>query len=88
MGVNAGEPGALRAGARNSVPVGGLASPNGSTAPANGNGGSNGHGPSKSEVQRRYRRLLIEAHPDHGGERLDAAQRIADLTEARKILLG
>lgn len=45
-------------------------------------------GPVASTVQRQYRRLLIAAHPDHGGDRDDAAQRIADLTEARRILLG
>jgi hypothetical protein len=47
-----------------------------------------GPGPSSTEIQRRFRRLLIEAHPDHGGDGDDAAQRIADLTEARRILLG
>ena len=31
---------------------------------------------------------LRDAHPDHGGDIDDAAQRIADLTEARRILLG
>lgn len=40
------------------------------------------------EVQRRYRTLLREAHPDHGGAVVDAAERIADLTEARRILLA
>lgn len=40
------------------------------------------------EVQRRFRLLLREAHPDHGAETVDAADRIADLREARKILLG
>jgi len=45
-------------------------------------------GPSKVEIQQRFRRLLIDAHPDHGGRIDGAAQRIADLTEARKILLG
>lgn len=66
---------------------------------ANGNGtnGANGFGvrvngrsigPDRIEIQRRYRRLLIEAHPDHGGQADDAAQRIADLAEARRILLG
>ena len=40
------------------------------------------------EVRRRFRHLLREAHPDHGAESADAAERIADLTEARKILLG
>jgi hypothetical protein len=40
------------------------------------------------DVQRRYRTLLREAHPDHGGVAGEAADRIADLTEARRILLG
>lgn len=40
------------------------------------------------DVQRRYRALLREAHPDHGGHAGEAAERIADLTEARRILLG
>jgi hypothetical protein len=40
------------------------------------------------DVQRRYRTLLREAHPDHGGEIDEAADRIADLTEARRILLA
>ena len=39
------------------------------------------------DVQRRYRALLREAHPDHGGEVDEAADRIADLTAARRILL-
>jgi hypothetical protein len=38
-------------------------------------------------VQRRFRQLLLLAHPDHGGDTGDAAQRINDLTEARRILL-
>ncbi len=45
-------------------------------------------GPSRSDVQRRFRNLLRTAHPDHGGATDDAARRIADLTEARRILLG
>jgi hypothetical protein len=40
------------------------------------------------DVQRRYRALLREAHPDHGGEAVAAAERIADLTQARRILLA
>jgi hypothetical protein len=44
--------------------------------------------PSAREVVRRYRELLREAHPDHGAETAGAAQRIADLTEARRILTG
>ena len=35
-----------------------------------------------------FRDLLRVAHPDHGGASDDAAQRIADLTEARRILLA
>ncbi len=30
----------------------------------------------------------MAAHPDHGGDAGDAAQRISELTEARRILLG
>lgn len=41
---------------------------------------------SAKEIQRRFRTLLREAHPDHGGEDDGAADRIADLTEARRIL--
>jgi hypothetical protein len=32
--------------------------------------------------------MLREAHPDHGADDLGAADRIADLTEARRILLA
>jgi curved DNA-binding protein CbpA len=49
---------------------------------------ANGHMPSKREVQKRYRELLRVAHPDHGGADEAAAERIADLGEARRILLG
>ena len=44
--------------------------------------------PDRSVVQRQFRDLLRVAHPDHGGSSEDAAQRIADLTEARRILLA
>ena len=44
--------------------------------------------PGRSTVQRRFRDLLREAHPDHGGATDDAAQRIAELSEARRILLA
>jgi hypothetical protein len=54
----------------------------------NGNGSGEEHAPSRVQVQQMFRRLLREAHPDHGGEADDAAQRIADLSEARRILLG
>jgi hypothetical protein len=44
--------------------------------------------PSRRDVQRRYRQALRQAHPDHGGDTEDAAARIVDLAQARKILLG
>lgn len=44
--------------------------------------------PGRSAVQRRFRDLLREAHPDHGGAHDDAAERIAELSEARRILLA
>ena len=43
--------------------------------------------PDRGLVQRRFRDLVREAHPDHGGDEADAAARIADLAEARRILL-
>jgi len=44
--------------------------------------------PTNREVRRRFRDALRVAHPDHGGADDEAAARIADLTEARRILLG
>jgi hypothetical protein len=44
--------------------------------------------PGKKAIQRRFRELLREAHPDHGADSDEAAARIADLTEARRILLS
>ena len=44
--------------------------------------------PARRDVQRRFRDLLREAHPDSGGERAAAAARIADLAEARRILIS
>jgi hypothetical protein len=44
--------------------------------------------PSDRQVRRRFRDALRLAHPDHGGAAGDAADRIADLAEARRILLG
>jgi hypothetical protein len=44
--------------------------------------------PERRAVQHAYRVLLREAHPDHGGEVASAASRIADLREARRILLS
>jgi hypothetical protein len=42
----------------------------------------------RREVQRRFRQLLRDAHPDHGGASDQAARRIAELAEARRILLA
>lgn len=42
----------------------------------------------RKEIQRRYRRLLRSAHPDHGGELEGAADRISRLGEARALLLS
>ena len=44
--------------------------------------------PGRTDVQQQFRDLLRVAHPDHGGSSDDAAKRIADLTEARRILLA
>ena len=44
--------------------------------------------PGRGDIQRQFRDLLRVAHPDHGGDTDAAAQRIADLTEARRILLA
>ncbi len=44
--------------------------------------------PDRQEVLARFRARLREVHPDHGGSADDAGQRILDLTEARRILLG
>jgi hypothetical protein len=47
-----------------------------------------GEDPARREIRKRYRDALREAHPDHGGDEEDAAERIAELGEARRILLG
>lgn len=39
-------------------------------------------------VQQRFRELLRQAHPDHGGASESAAERIGALTKARRILLS
>ena len=41
----------------------------------------------RDEINRRFRRLLRAAHPDSGGARDAAAERIAELSEARELLL-
>ncbi len=47
-----------------------------------------GKDPEPKDVQRSYRRLLRTAHPDHGAENDEAADRIAELSRAREILLS
>lgn len=42
----------------------------------------------RADVQRRFRRLVRLAHPDHGAEHHGAAERMAELAEARELLLG
>ncbi len=44
--------------------------------------------PSRREIQRAYRSRLRDAHPDHGAADDGAADRISQLGEARRILLG
>lgn len=46
------------------------------------------HLPERKAIQRRFRDMLRDAHPDHGAQTDGAAQRINDLTEARRILLS
>ena len=42
----------------------------------------------RTDVQRRFRRLVRLAHPDHGAEHDGAAERMTELAEARELLLG
>lgn len=42
----------------------------------------------RDDVQQRFRRLVRLAHPDHGAVKVGAAERIAELTDAREVLLG
>ena len=44
--------------------------------------------PARDAVQRRFRTMVRYAHPDHGAVAEGAGQRIVELTEARRILLG
>lgn len=47
-----------------------------------------GQPPGRQAVQRRFRDLVRAAHPDHGGDRDEAPGRLAELSEARRILLA
>jgi hypothetical protein len=42
----------------------------------------------REDIQRRFRRLVRLAHPDHGAVAAGAAERIAELSEARQRLLS
>ncbi len=42
--------------------------------------------PTAKQISKRFRELVRKAHPDHGADESLAATRIADLTEARRIL--
>lgn len=44
--------------------------------------------PERDDVLRRFRRLVRLAHPDHGAADRGAAERIVELGEARRVLLG
>jgi hypothetical protein len=44
--------------------------------------------PGRRTIQRQFRDLVRAAHPDHGGDRDEAAARLAELSEARRILLA
>jgi hypothetical protein len=44
--------------------------------------------PERSDVVRRFRDAVRDAHPDHGAESTEASLRITELTDARRILLA
>ena len=43
--------------------------------------------PPRSDILRRFRTLIRDAHPDHGAAEEGASTRITELTEAKRILL-
>ena len=47
-----------------------------------------GSEPARSDILQQFRRLIREAHPDHGADDAGAGQRITDLAEAKRILIG
>src|SRR5437588_133840 len=44
--------------------------------------------PRDDDVRRRFRSLVRDVHPDHGGDHEGAGLRVLELTEARRILLS
>ena len=42
--------------------------------------------PNKREVTLQFRDAMRNAHPDHGGDHVDAARAMSDIAEARRIL--
>lgn len=44
--------------------------------------------PGRTEILRRFRQLVRDAHPDHGAETSGAGERISELAEAKRVLLG
>ena len=44
--------------------------------------------PPRSDILRRFRTLVRDAHPDHGAEAEGAGDRITELSEAKRILLA
>lgn len=44
--------------------------------------------PPRSDILRRFRSLIRDAHPDHGAEIEGAGSRVSELTEAKRILLA
>ena len=44
--------------------------------------------PDRTDVVRRFRDAVRDAHPDHGAKPADASMRITELTDARRILLS
>jgi hypothetical protein len=51
-------------------------------------GFASGEDPVRSDVLRRFRQRVRDAHPDHGGAEDGAGERITELTAAKRILLS
>jgi hypothetical protein len=47
-----------------------------------------GSEPSRSDILRRFRKLIRDAHPDHGAAMEGAGVRVTELTAAKRILLA